>query len=284
MTLDFAAKRRKEIVSHARHVGAGDTDYMEPWLVAWVWHNPKAKDQIWSVMEAAKRMGGSVTEAEASAITEEASVTRKHLSADNLARFLGLTYRERTILKITTIGACDFSKAQRRKQRKHKDRLYQERKRRDVGAQPQSESLSATKPWEDMNMSRRTWYRRNKGATGTVGTTSSAPSLLIGTDEVVPLERKQGLPSEASPRRKQEDYRLADGSWPAVDATAPAPKRYTGATAAKRYVLSSDPTALRVWHGYTKVPLALRPWGSFPREFWRARQIVAVAERAGRAA
>ena len=49
------------------------------WLVAWVWHNRKAKDQIWSVMECAKNMGRKITEAEASAITEEASITRKHL-------------------------------------------------------------------------------------------------------------------------------------------------------------------------------------------------------------
>src|SRR6516162_9563515 len=83
-SFDRAAKRRKEIVLHARLVGAMDTEDRSRWLIAWHWFNRRAKDPIWSLMEAAKRMGGEITEAEASAITEEASLTRKHLSADNL--------------------------------------------------------------------------------------------------------------------------------------------------------------------------------------------------------
>jgi hypothetical protein len=67
---DFPAIRRKEIVRHARLVGAAETEDFCRWLIAWVWHNRNAKDQIWPVMEAAKRMGGKLTEAEASAITK----------------------------------------------------------------------------------------------------------------------------------------------------------------------------------------------------------------------
>src|SRR5262249_56505071 len=93
------------------------------WLIAWVWHNPEARDQIWSVMEAAKRMGGKITEAEASAITEEASITRKHLSADNLARFLRVTYTQREALGLTTIGSVDVGKRARKELRKRRDRL-----------------------------------------------------------------------------------------------------------------------------------------------------------------
>src|SRR5262249_18994583 len=74
---DFDAKRRNEIVLHALHVGAAETEDFDRYLIAWVWHNRKAIDQIWSVMEAAKRMGGKITEAEASAIIEEASSMRK---------------------------------------------------------------------------------------------------------------------------------------------------------------------------------------------------------------
>src|SRR5262249_14900551 len=84
----FTAKRRREIVLHARYVGAAETEDFSRWLIAWVWHNRNAKDQIWSAMECAKNMGCKNTEAEASTITEEASITRKHLLADNLARFL----------------------------------------------------------------------------------------------------------------------------------------------------------------------------------------------------
>jgi hypothetical protein len=67
---DFAAKRRKEIVLHARHVGAHETEDFPRWLIAWHWYNPKAEDPIWSLMEAAKRMGGKITEEQASAITK----------------------------------------------------------------------------------------------------------------------------------------------------------------------------------------------------------------------
>jgi hypothetical protein len=44
----FAAKRRREIVLHARHVEAAETEDFSRWLIAWLWHNPGAKDQIWS--------------------------------------------------------------------------------------------------------------------------------------------------------------------------------------------------------------------------------------------
>ena len=181
---DFATKRRREIVLHARHVGAAETEDFSRWLIAWVWHNPGAKDQVWSVMEAARRMGGKVTEAEASAITEEASITRKHLSADNLARFLGVTYAQRQALHLTTIGSIDVGKRARKELRKRRDRMAKKRKRRALGMRPQSESLSATKPWEKLGMSRAAWYRRNKpGSRGE--TTLSTAIFLISEDRPV---------------------------------------------------------------------------------------------------
>ena len=181
---DFAAKRRREIVLHARHVGAAETEDFSRWLIAWVWHNPGAKDQVWSVMEAARRMGGKVTEAEASAITEEASITRKHLSADNLARFLGVTYAQRQDLGLTTIGSVNVKKRARKELRKRRDRMAKEQKRRALGMRPQSESLSATKPWEKLGMSRAAWYRRNKpGSRGE--TTLSTAIFLISEDRPV---------------------------------------------------------------------------------------------------
>jgi len=176
---DFLAKRRREIVLHARFVGAMDTEDRSRWLIAWVWHNPKAIDQIWSVMEAAKRMGGQITEEEASAITEEASRTRKHLSADNLARFLGVTYAQRQGLGLTMIGSVDVGKRARKELRKRRDRLYQQAKRRAAGARPQSESLSRTQPWRELGMSRRTWERHRSKAHDA---TSSAAIFLSTAD------------------------------------------------------------------------------------------------------
>jgi len=49
--------RRGEIVRHAKHVGAADTEDYWRWLVAWVWHNPTSKDQVGALMFASVRMG-----------------------------------------------------------------------------------------------------------------------------------------------------------------------------------------------------------------------------------
>jgi hypothetical protein len=190
---DLPAKRRREIVLHARHVGAAETEDFSQWLVAWFWHNPKAKDPIWSVMECAKNMGGGkITEAEASAITEEASITRKHLSADNLARFLGVTYAQRQALRLTTIGSVNVKKRARKELRKRQDRLAKEKKRRALGMRPQSESLSATQPWRKLGMSRAAWYRRNK-ARNKSETTLSAAIFLSSEDRPVSPEGGAGL-------------------------------------------------------------------------------------------
>jgi len=201
---DFPAKRRREIVLHARHVGAMETEDRSRWLIAWVWHNRKAKDQIWSVMEAAKRMGGKITEAEASGITEEASICRKHLSADNLARFLGVTYEQRQRLGLTTIGSVNVGRRARKELRKRMDRLYQKSRRRERGARPQSESLSRTKPWEAMKMSRRTWYRRkNKSRSGT---TSSAAIFLSTADRPVPTGMEAGTSERGFASKEARGY------------------------------------------------------------------------------
>src|SRR5262249_27169147 len=159
---DFAAKRRREIVLHARLVGAAETEDFSRWLIAWVWHNRSAEDQIWSLMECAKNMGGKITEAQASDITEEASITRKHLKADSLARFLGVTYADRQTLRLTTIGSVNVPKRARKVLRKRADRLRKERLRRARGMRPQSQSLSATQPWRELGISRAAWYRQNK--------------------------------------------------------------------------------------------------------------------------
>src|SRR5262245_41322549 len=128
-----------KIVLHARYVGAADTEDFCRWLIAWRWHNPKAKDSIWLLMEAAKRMGGNITEAEASAITEEASICRKHLKADNLARFLGVTYAQRQALRLTTIGSVNVGKRARKVLRQRRDRMAKKRKRRASGALSRAE-------------------------------------------------------------------------------------------------------------------------------------------------
>jgi hypothetical protein len=90
-------------------------------------------------------------------------------TADELAHELGLTMEERTMLGITTIGAVDMNKAQRAKQRKHREKLRMRRHRAKAGAVPRAQyeakSINRAKPWLDEGISRATWYRRQR-ATG----------------------------------------------------------------------------------------------------------------------
>jgi hypothetical protein len=216
---DFPAKRRREIVLHARYVGPAETEDFSRWLIAWVWHNPSARDQIWSVMECAKSMGGKITEAEASAVTEEASITRKHLTADNLARFLGVTFAQRQALRLTTIGSVNVKKRARKELRKRHDRLAKKRKRRANGVLARAEylanSLSTTKPWEKLGMSRRTWERhRNKPRDASV----SAAIFLISEDRPATPAGEAGLAERhCRAEEKTEDFRLATATTMAAD-------------------------------------------------------------------
>jgi hypothetical protein len=223
---DFRAKRRWEIVLHARHVGAMDTDDRSRWLIAWVWHNPKAKDQIWSVMECAKRMGGKITEAGASAITEEASITRRHMTADNLAKFLGVTYAQRQALHLTTIGSVNVKKCARKELRKRRDRLNKESKRRANGAlaRAEYEANSTAARARAEGVSRMTIYRRRraeqaKNHPGVTG--ASAAIFLINEDRPVTPAGVEGL-SERGFASKKESKRLSSSQT----ATTSAGDRY----------------------------------------------------------
>jgi hypothetical protein len=212
---NFAAKRRREIVLHARHINVMDSDD-RPHLMAWHWFNRDAKDPIWSLMEAAKRMGGEISEAEAAEIIREASATRRQLSADNMARFLGVTWDERQALGLTTIGSVDVKKSQRRERRRERNRKAHEQRRRAAGIRPrtqyESQSLSALQPWKEQGMSRAAWYRsRNKRGTET---SLSAPILLSSEDRPVSpaqaqAETERGFAPKASKPPSQAAIKIA---------------------------------------------------------------------------
>jgi hypothetical protein len=86
--------------------------------------------------------------------------------ADKLAARLGLTEDERRRHRITTIGAIDLTKEQRKARRRLRDRLLKEARRRHAGAKQRDDyeanSLMRTRPWERVGMSRRSWYRAGK--------------------------------------------------------------------------------------------------------------------------
>jgi hypothetical protein len=90
--------------------------------------------------------------------------------ADKLAIRLNLNEAERRRLRITTIGAVDLTKEQRKARRRARDRALKEARRRAVGAKLRAEyeanSLSRNKPWERLSMSRRSWYRAGKPLPG----------------------------------------------------------------------------------------------------------------------
>jgi len=157
--------RRREIEAHARHVGAAETEDFSRWLIAWCWHLSRAaNDPVWSLMEAAERMDGQISKAQAAEIIDEASNTDKPpLSADDLAHFLGLTYAVRQHLGIRTIGSTNVKTRARKEQRKRKARLRMAARRRALGMKSHSDSFSRTRPWKDEGISRRTWYRRRQG-------------------------------------------------------------------------------------------------------------------------
>jgi hypothetical protein len=106
------------------------------------------------------------------ASSESAALTAKVLAkplrwrADKLAIRLHLTEAERHRLRITTIGACDLDRAGRLRRQRQRARLRKEELRRADGAKPRADyeanSLSRTKPWEMLQMSRSSWYRAGK--------------------------------------------------------------------------------------------------------------------------
>jgi hypothetical protein len=216
-TFDRAARRRREIEWHAQAVGAAETEDLRHWLIAWVWHNPRARDQVGAVMECARRMGRrKLAPVEASAVITESRQIRRCWSADNLARFLGVTYAQRQALGLTTIGSVNVGKRARKEIRKVANKRIQERKRRTSGVRSRAEyeANSIAEMARTQGVSRMTIYRRKQAEQAKNHpdvTCVSPPVFLSSGDGPVTL-----LPREASPRRKQEDFRLADGSWPAA--------------------------------------------------------------------
>lgn len=101
-------------------------------------------------------------------IIAEATANPQVWTADELGARLGLTMEVRTMLGITTIGAVDQTKAERREARRQKDRLRKERIRRAKGARPRTEYLAESsgpdQPWVSEGVSRSAWYRMRKTA------------------------------------------------------------------------------------------------------------------------
>jgi hypothetical protein len=111
--------RRREIERLARHLDAANTEDLNQYLIVWARHNRQSNDPIWAVRNAALRMGRpGMTDAEASAISQEAAGFHKAMTADDVARELGVTWAQRQHLHLLTIGARNMPKEARKEIRR----------------------------------------------------------------------------------------------------------------------------------------------------------------------
>jgi hypothetical protein len=206
--------RRREIERLARHVGAADTEDLDRFLIAWSWHNRQSNDPVWAITNAARRMGRpNLTDAEASAIIEEASTFRfaKYLTADGMAEFLGVTYaqRQHRLLRLTTIGSINVNRDARREIRKIRDKVQRRQKRRAAGVRPRAEweANSIAAKARAGRVSRMTFYRRRKRAEQAKNhpdvTGVSAARLLISEDRpVTGLSERDFVPKEGKKKNR----------------------------------------------------------------------------------
>ena len=96
------------------------------------------------------------------------TITAKPLRwrALTLANRLRITPDERKQLGISTIRAMGATKAEMNHGRREKGRARDQQRRRAKGAKPRAqyegESISRTKKWNELGISRATWYRHGK--------------------------------------------------------------------------------------------------------------------------
>jgi hypothetical protein len=125
---------------------------------------------------------------EAQEIIDEINLTpewQRRPMAATLGRRLNVPYGERARLGLRTIGPCDTTPAALAAIRRQKDRrrkkLLRQRKPR---AEYLAASLSQTKPWLALGISRRTWERRRDASVSAIN--------LLSTEDRLATETKTG--------------------------------------------------------------------------------------------
>lgn len=157
-----------------------------------------------------------VTHADLVPIIASAAKRRRMMRADGIAGLLHVTMAERLALKLKTIGAADMTAAERKKfmkaRKRDMDRKRDEQKRREAGAKDrasyEASSISTAKPWEALNMSRRTWYRKGKP---TIGTSSSRIEDIEKSEAPVPTPIGKSKAPASMPVRGYAAARAARG-------------------------------------------------------------------------
>lgn len=102
----------------------------------------------------------------------------KHWTPAKLGEALNLTNAERTRLGIRIILPIDRTKKQLNQDTKKRNANRERARRLEAGARPRRQSLSRTRPWEALGMSRATYYRKLKNGTLETDETNSCVILL----------------------------------------------------------------------------------------------------------
>ena len=117
---------------------------------------------------------------------------------DKIAELLDITDEIRREAEAWNLGSIGGSPEQRREARRQRQRISDERRRRDAGVGPRPKSsLEQAAPWQSENISRATWFRRRRErAEAADETAASAPNKGSETGETAARETEKITPNQ----------------------------------------------------------------------------------------
>ena len=233
-------------VIHARHLGPCDTDDGEaylraalPWLIAKA-GGPLAEELEQCVMGWARlatpRLGLGATRSCIAEARERDGRQRLWWSAQELGDLLRLTTEERERLQVTRIRPAGMTPRKFAAYQRAREAEKAKARRIAKGARPHEQSKAQLQPWEALEMSRATYFRRQKAGTLPAQirdreTVSSAPDtkyLQLATDRSQSQAPVTGQPAQGPARTARPS--------PHVSAVGHAPGAKTRAVRAGRAV------------------------------------------------
>jgi hypothetical protein len=219
-----------------------DTDDRDVFLRLWAWSNPYSRDPALDLRDFGHRLGARLSDAEVAATIRYVEGKRRKFSAKTFGKHLRLSKSEWLVLRPTTFVPFDCTPRELDRLRRDIRVERKRQRRRQDGAKPRAEylaanTLSRSKPWEAIGMSRRTWYRRRKRPAANVAQvrdmhlTDSAGDTRVPTrtrkapqvmkDETTSIHTIPSSPGGQTPTvrvRTAED--AFAGAGPALDAAA----------------------------------------------------------------
>jgi hypothetical protein len=103
-----------------------------------------------------------LTKSELDAMVIRTSTSNKRWSIDQCAIVLEVSLEDHMRLKLRHIGANDDPSYNLRRELKLLKDRNRKAEKNFLKHKPRSKALSVTKPWEELGISRRTWYNRGK--------------------------------------------------------------------------------------------------------------------------